>query len=900
MCRSGLSSGVVERGCQAGLPSGVAKRCSAERNLTTVHNSLNRLPPAQADADPSSPAPLRNAGVWLVILLLLFLVPLIGVGFYTAIRSVRVMEEEELARNRLRARTLAAVVDREFGAAQRLLSSIAERRLFQQDWQRRDVAALHRHLQDVIELEPALLFASVYDPDGTLRAILPPDPIVGRNYAHRDWYQGALARGGPYVSEVYRTDAAPHPLVVAVSLPLKDAQGQVVGLMMAPYALDVLTRKMALLDEGDEGLTIVFDQRGVVASRPGIDPAADPLSVESPPEDDAQLREMTTLFAAPRNQEGSARRGAGRAARLLAWSPVPTLGWTVVYSRSRREALAPIRELARDGLSATLYLSVIYLGTVGVALLLVRQQRHTEEKLKKSEERYRLFFESSPLPMWVFDAETLRFLAVNEAAVRHYGFSREEFLQMKVTDIRPAEDVPRLLEQLKSPMPEQGAIRQWRHITKDRRLRDVEIVSRRIQFGDRPASLVLVNDITERLRAERQIDRFFDLSLDLLCIAGFDGYFKRVNPEWEKVMGYTQEELLSRPYIELIHPDDVEGTRAVAARIAQGHSVISFENRYRAKDGSYRWLVWNAAPVPGEPIIYAAARDATERLAAEEERRRLHEDLESQARDLQAVNSELEAFTYSVSHDLRAPLRQVDGFARIMLNEYAASLDDQARHYLGRVRDGARQMGMLVDDLLNLSRVTRRELQVGPAPLRPIVESVVASLDQDLQGRAIEWQVDPLPSAPCDSALIRQVFFNLLTNAVKFTTPRSPARIHIGAVERNGETVIFVKDNGVGFDMKYADKLFGVFQRLHRAEDFEGTGIGLATVQRIVHKHGGRVWAEAEPDNGATFWFTLSEPQAREEFTPSEPQAREGLTGVAAPEANGAASHVPRHHQEKP
>jgi signal transduction histidine kinase len=255
-------------------------------------------------------------------------------------------------------------------------------------------------------------------------------------------------------------------------------------------------------------------------------------------------------------------------------------------------------------------------------------------------------------------------------------------------------------------------------------------------------------------------------------------------------------------------------------------------------------------------------KQAVAALQASENRyRRLNENLEKlvseRTAELEATNKELEAFTYSVSHDLRAPLRRIDGFAKLLMEEYSGGLADAARHYLVRVRDGTRHMGQLVDDLLNLARVGRRELSVRMTDLNSLVEAVRRELQPETAGREIEWQIGQLPFVDCDPNLLKQVFANLLSNAAKFTRPRQPAVIEVGAIEQDGHPVIFVRDNGVGFNMKYAGKLFGVFQRLHRSEDFEGTGVGLATVQRIIRKHGGRLWAEAELNKGATFYFTL-------------------------------------------
>ena len=298
------------------------------------------------------------------------------------------------------------------------------------------------------------------------------------------------------------------------------------------------------------------------------------------------------------------------------------------------------------------------------------------------------------------------------------------------------------------------------------------------------------------------------------------------------------------------------------ARLAAAAGAVSREKDYAVR----------VAPTPNrdelgilidtfnEMLLQIQLRDR-EVEAGNERFRQLNEDLErrvgQRTAELQATNKELEAFTYSVSHDLRAPLRRIDGFANILVDEYGGELCEEARRYLSRVREGTRQMGQLVDDLLNLARLGRKELRLQVTGLSSIVESVKGILQREDESRMVEWKLHPLPFVECDPSLMEVVFTNLLSNALKYSRPRERAIIEVGSMELNGQRTIFVRDNGVGFSMKYADKLFGVFHRLHRAEDFEGTGVGLATVQRIVHKHGGRIWAEAELDKGACFYFTI-------------------------------------------
>jgi len=367
---------------------------------------------------------------------------------------------------------------------------------------------------------------------------------------------------------------------------------------------------------------------------------------------------------------------------------------------------------------------------------------------------------------------------------------------------------------------------------------------------------VAKRDVTGRRKAEEllqqktaELDGYFKHALDLLCIADMDGYFRRLNKSWESTLGYSLHDLEGKRFLDFVHPEDVNATLAVMSDLGEGKLILNFTNRYRHNNGSYRWIEWRS--FPSGNLIYATARDITERKCAEEA-------LQASKTQLEAANKELESFSYSVSHDLRAPLRGIDGFSKALLKDYGEILDDQGKDFLRRVSGATHRMAALIDDLLKLSRITRTEMHREKVNLSRLVAKAAEELQQTQPSRSVEFIIADKVNGIGDPHLLRVCIENLLGNAWKYTGKVPDAKIEFGVKYDGEDTVHFVRDNGAGFDMAYVDKLFGAFQRLHSTAEFEGTGIGLATVQRIIHRHGGRVWAEAEVNKGATFYFTLA------------------------------------------
>lgn len=352
----------------------------------------------------------------------------------------------------------------------------------------------------------------------------------------------------------------------------------------------------------------------------------------------------------------------------------------------------------------------------------------------------------------------------------------------------------------------------------------------------------------------------------IVAITDPHGRITYVNDKFCAISKYTRDELLGQDH-RLINSGHHSKAfiRDLWQTIARG-AVWKGEIKNKAKDGSYYWVDTTIVPFlnpEGKPNQYVAIRaDITERKQAEEHVRLLNTKLEQRVLErtaqLQAANQELEAFSYSVSHDLRAPLRHIGGFVHLLLSSSRDQLSDKCRRYLDIIADSANQMGRLIDDLLVFSRMGRAELQWEPVDLQSLVADALQGLEHETTGRHIEWHHQALPTVRGDRSLLRQVLANLLANAIKYTRPRNPAIVEIFATyEIPGEVTLHVRDNGVGFDMAYAEKLFGVFQRLHSDAAFEGTGIGLANVRRIIARHGGRTWADGAVDQGATFHFSL-------------------------------------------
>jgi PAS domain S-box-containing protein len=504
--------------------------------------------------------------------------------------------------------------------------------------------------------------------------------------------------------------------------------------------------------------------------------------------------------------------------------------------------------------------------------------------LQESETKLRTVIENLGEGLVVSDLQG-NMLHFNRAAIAMHGFSTIADYQRNLHQF--AENFA--LSTLEgSALP----VDQWplARILRGEVVRDQELIIRRLNSdwqrvfsfsgtlvrdgADHPTMAVLsISDRTEHHRAtdalrlnERRFRALIERSTDGIAVIDASNRILYLSPAVAQIEGYSVEELAGKNGFDHTHPDDRPLVEDYVRQMLENPGKpIPVLWRRRHKDGHWLWLEGVATNLLDDPAVAGIVtnyRDVTARKQAEEEIRELNQTLEQRVLErtdeLAAANRELEAFSYSVSHDLRAPLRHVQGYTDMLARATNGQLSEKAQRYLRIISDASVDMGRLIDDLLSFSRMGRAEMNADEIDLGLLVQQVRTMPEVATGDRRIDWVIPPLPRVRVDLAMLRVVLVNLLGNAVKFTRTRDVARIEIGSAGREGvHEIIFVRDNGVGFDMAYQDKLFGVFQRLHSQEEFEGTGIGLANVKRVINRHGGRVWAESTPGQGATFFFTL-------------------------------------------
>jgi PAS domain S-box-containing protein len=536
-------------------------------------------------------------------------------------------------------------------------------------------------------------------------------------------------------------------------------------------------------------------------------------------------------------------------------------------------ALALVFALAAG--SVALRLAAAIGGTIDQARL---AEQRAEEDLRESALSYRTLAENLPGIVYrVLLRENNRVQFFNRMLEPMTGFTVSELSPGELcpmASLMLPEDWARVATEVQRAIVRDEPFRlEYRIRSKDGDLRHFDERGRPVREADGSCYCIdsVVFDVTERKRAEEALReaeaKYRSLVEDALvgvCIIQ-DGRLAYVSPALAEASGYTQGELAALPSVlDLVDEEDRPLVAEIIRKRLQNEAAPrTHAFRGRRKDGSLADIEAHATLTQynGRPAVLVTMLNITESKRAEEEIRRLNEELEQRVAErtgqLEAVNQELESFSYSVSHDLRGPLRAIDGYSRVLLEDHSASLDGEAQRLLNIIRRNTANMARLIDDLLVLSRLGRRELKKSSVNVAALAQSVVEEQAKQVPKRSIDFVIGDLPAARGDSLMIRELLENLISNALKFTRHQPSARIEVSSCLEAGATVYYVRDNGVGFDMAYADRLFRVFERLHSMEQFEGTGVGLAIVKRIAERHGGRVWAEGTVDQGAAFYFTL-------------------------------------------
>ncbi len=484
----------------------------------------------------------------------------------------------------------------------------------------------------------------------------------------------------------------------------------------------------------------------------------------------------------------------------------------------------------------------------------IQEREQVEKTLQKSEHKFRTLFKAAAIPMCYVNSEGV-FLDFNAKFTEIFGYT--------------SEDIPTVDQWFRLAYPDaeyrQWVVKTWEAAVARAKNKEIDIEPNeyRVTCKNGEVRKMLISgtffqdsllgtfvDITDLKIAEERFEKFFTLVSDIFCIADIDGHFRLINPAATQILGYSQAELLEKPFLEFIHPDDKDKTiQVIQEKLERGDTVINFLNRYICKDGSVKWLEWMSHPVPDQGVTYAVGRDCTARLQAEK-------DLKEALTNLERSNAELQQFAYAASHDLQEPLRSVAGFLQLLESRYGDQLDQKGRHYIERAVTASHRMQQLINDLLALSRVSSQETSFEPTDLNAILEEALENLQPIIEQKNAKVNYPELPVLDVDKTQIQSLFQNLIGNALKYNQSHAPC-VDISCQSSANGCRFTIRDNGIGISPKFYEKIFMIFQRLHARRDYSGSGIGLALCKKIVERHGGSIWVESAPDQGSIFYFTL-------------------------------------------
>ena len=703
------------------------------------------------------------------------------------------------------------------------------------------------------------------DASGSALDIFPVAPsLIGTNFRFRDWYRGVTATGHTYLSEAYRSLIAGHPLVVAAASPVTvssqpESPGRVLGYLVVAYDLDSIQR-LATRFAGSDGISLsLTDQRGALVASPGPMPTAL-----------VSRRNDPLVAAALRGRSDVLSRSTAQGDELAASQRIPEIGWTVVASVPEDFAFGGIARLREAVLAIAAALGLVMLAGLMFLSRSFAARRRAERETEQAHSFLDSIVENIPHMIFVKDAEDLRFIRFNRAGEKLLGVPRTELIGKNDLDFFPPERAAaytsrdhevlegrKLVDIPEEPIDTPSGVRLLH--TKKIPIMDADGTPRYL--------LGISDDITERSRIEAERNRFFTLSLDMLCVADFDGYFKQLNPVWEKTLGWTVEELKSRPFIEFVHPDDRDATTAEAARLAIGQDTTSFENRYRCKDGSYRWMLWSATAAVEYGLIYAVARDITGRKRDEAILRRAKEDADQAREEAERANQAKSEFLSRMSHELRTPLNAILGFGQLLEMD---ELDGEQRESVGQILKGGRHLLGLINEVLEISRIETGRIALSLEPV-DVEEAVTDALDliRPLaadRGVRLLTDVGDVGFVLADRQRVKQILLNLLSNAVKYNRAEGTVTLRCERLPEQ-ELRIEIGDDGPGIAPEHMARLFVPFDRLGAdATGVEGTGLGLALSKRLAETMGGSLEAQSTLGSGSVFAVRLPTAEAPDDM----------------------------------
>ena len=793
-------------------------------------------------------------------------------------------------------------------SAEQLMTALAQL----PDIREHQVQKTRKILGDILKNNPLYLNLSVVDPDGAVWAsAVTSKPI---SLADRRYFRNAMATGRLSSGEFIISRMAGRP-TLNLCYPFKNESGKIVGAMSVAFQLSHLARNLSTTRPERYSYTLL-DYKGIV-----LDKSSDPEhyagkvdlpgmfhNMQGPSETgsfvgfgaDGQKRFVTYRKLRLSGEEPPymyarasipvtsvvAQANALLTRSLLIFASSLFCAFVVAWLIGKHSIINRVAllrgaasRLAQGDLKVRVSDSIVGgdLGELGTAFDEMAQQLEARERerasaelaLRKSESRYRSLFDNSLFGIVAVGTDN-RFVRVNQTFCDLLGYQEEELVWVRnFAGVTHPDDVAESLEKHRAMT--RGDLERYtiekRYLTKTGGIVRVLCFVEGIysEAGRCEGNIACILDITRLKESEERMRLYFERQIVGMAITGPDKRWLQTNARLQQMLGYSGEELASMSWESLTHPDDLDKSRALFYRMLCGEiEEYVIEKRFLRKDRAwlYTYLSIGCVRKPNGQIDYMLAlyEDITERKRAEQEIQGLQTSLEQRVLErtaqLEIAIREQESFSYSVSHDLRSPLRHINSYLAILKEEFGEALPEEALFYLKRTRAASIKMGKLIDDLLELSRVSRSLLVKENVDLSGLATDIVTTLRENEPDRSIEIEITPGLSAQGDKILMGLVLENLLGNAWKYSSGKDCARLCFGAEGSGPERAFFVKDNGAGFDMAYRDKLFGAFQRLH-GEEYEGTGIGLATVKRIMDRHGGAVWAEAELGAGATFYFTL-------------------------------------------